>query len=91
MLRTATKIERLSVAGAIPFVVDRGDGIADYGYAAHAWVIDLFGWAAKIDDAVPDVHRHRIIGLLLGYSATAIREDEELSRGRRFELSSSSA
>lgn len=88
MLRTATRIERLAVAGAIPFVADRGDGVADYGFASHAWAIDLYQWAAREDHAVPDVHRHRVIGMLLGYDAASIREHEELGRGRRFALSS---
>lgn len=56
--------------GPIPFVVTRGDGIADYGFAACSWVIDLFRWATK--DAVPPLQRDRIVGLLLGYSSEAI-------------------
>lgn len=70
--------ERLTSAaapGAQPFIIEREDGIADWGYAREDWAIDLYRWAQS--DAVPEVHRHRIIGLLLGYSAAAIRSHGE--------------
>ncbi len=86
MLRTATKLEGLSVPGAIAFVIDRGDGRADYGFSAMRWAIDLLRWTNS--DAVPLVQRHRVLGLLLGYSADAIREFEEQASGRVFSFGS---
>jgi len=80
-----SQLERSATQGAIPFVVDRGDGIAEYGYAAARWVVDLYQWVVTADAAtLPVSHRHRIIGLLLGYSVAAIRDDEEQASGRRF-------
>jgi hypothetical protein len=57
---------------------DRGDGTVEYGYAAAQWAIDLYCWVVneKADDVVPSHQRHRIIGLLLGYSAAAISDFE---------------
>ena len=75
MFEVAAQLEELATDGAIPFVAPRDDGIADYGYAHSKWAIDLLSWAQT--DAVPTEHRHRIIGLLLGYSVQAIRAHEE--------------
>jgi hypothetical protein len=85
MLRTATRIETLSVPGAIPFVCDCKNGVAEYGFAAEPWTVDLFEWLMTADvNAVPAEHRHRVLGLLLGYSAPAIRDFESQAAGRRF-------
>jgi hypothetical protein len=82
MFETAASLEALGCHGAIPFVFPREDGHADYGYAASAWCIDLLRWAES--NAVPEKHRHRIVGLLLGYSVDAIRMFEEQNCGRLF-------
>lgn len=65
-------------AGAVPFVCEREDGTAEYGYAAAQWAIDLYRWTVneKADNTLPLNQRHRIIGLLLGYSAAAISDFE---------------
>ena len=85
MLHTATKIEGCAETGSIPFVIDRGDGMADYGYAAAQWVLDLYAWVIRIPgNTVPSAQRHRIVRLLLGYSVESIRHHEEFIRGRRF-------
>src|SRR5471030_567227 len=57
-------LDTFGCAGALPFVHDRGDGFADYGYAAAPWVVDLYAWAvrAEADDTMPVSQRHRIIG-----------------------------
>ncbi len=92
MLKTATTIEAQMERGSIPFVVDRGDGVADYGYAASQWAVDLYQWVVcAADDTVPSLQRHRILGLLFGYSVEAIREYEEHISGRRFHMSTASA
>lgn len=83
MLRVATRVETLGDGTSVPFVVDRGDGWADYGYAAAGWVVDLFEWVVR--GGCPPAQRHRIIGLLLGYAPAAVREHDELGGGRRFE------
>jgi hypothetical protein len=85
MTRVQTTLGRLSCAGAIPFVVDRGDGVADAGYAAAGWAVDLFSCAVREEqDAIPTRHRDRVLGLLLGYSPTSIRDFEEQKGGRLF-------
>lgn len=91
MLRAATRLESLAVPGAIPFLVDRGDGRADYGFAAAGWVVDMYSWIAQdTQDAVPEPQRARILGLLLGYSTEAIRLFEEGRSGRLFTASAGS-
>src|SRR5687767_3391453 len=64
MLRVATQVERAACPGAVPFVVDQGDGFAGFGYAGAAWAVDLFQWAND-STQVPQEQRHRINGLLL--------------------------
>lgn len=65
------------VDGALPFVVDSGDGLAMCGYSSTAWAVELLRWASSAEHAAP--HKHHIIGLLLGYSAFAIRDHHERS------------
>jgi hypothetical protein len=85
MMRTATRIEALSEPGAIPFVCDCANGSAEFGFAAEPWAVDLFQWLMRSDEnAVPSEYRHRILGLLLGYSTAAVREFESNTAGRRF-------
>jgi hypothetical protein len=77
MTRPTTRLERLASPGAITFVIPRDDGLADCGYGACRWAIDLYGWAlVSRRDAMPARYRHRIVGLLLGYSPMAIRDFE---------------
>ena len=71
MLKVSTRIETLAEGTVIPFVSDRGTGVADVGYAAEPWVADIFRWATH-EAAAP--HLGRIVGLLLGYSTHAISE-----------------
>jgi len=89
MTRVATRIEAWAETGALPFVLDLGDGTASFGYAAAGWPLDLFEWATTEKD-IPQVQRERIIGLLLGYAVSAVsRFDEDVS-GRRFQPVTSS-
>jgi hypothetical protein len=83
MLRVATRIERVTCPGAVPFVIDHGDETASYGYAGAAWALDLYEWANN-PALVPQEQRHRINGLLLGYSGSAISRHEDETSGRRF-------
>ena len=92
MLKTATTLEAQTERGSIPFVVDRGNGVADYGYAASQWALELYQWVVcAAEDTVPSLRRHRILGLLLGYSVDAIGQHEEHMSGRRFHLPNASA
>jgi len=68
----------LATPGAVPFVVAARDASATYGYASHAWAVDLYRWASE---GIPVVQRDRILGLLLGYSPDAIRSFEERAVG----------
>jgi hypothetical protein len=83
LLTLATELERHAEPNVIPFVVDQGDGVASFGYADSRWALDLYEWTVR-DPSVPQEQRHRIIGLLLGYSAPAISRHEEEGSGRRF-------
>ena len=79
MRRARLSLERSACDGVHVFVLDRGDGFADYGYAAAPWVVHLYGWAVsarEADDSVLARQRHRIVGLLLGYSVSAISDFE---------------
>jgi hypothetical protein len=73
MRAITARLEQVSTPGAIAFVCESGDGIAAYGYAAASWVLDLYQWLLT-DNAVTSKQRHRIIGLLLGYSVSAISD-----------------
>ena len=85
MLRVTTQLESAAEPDAIPFVLDRGDGCADFGYAASSWALDLFQWVSRADNGIPARQKHRIRGLLLGYGVEAIRSFEERSCGRLFQ------
>jgi hypothetical protein len=82
MFQVVSRLEIIGCEGAIPFIFGRPDGNADFGYAGNRWCIELLQWAQS--DAVPAQHRHRIIGLLLGYSVEAIHRFEEQTCGRLF-------
>lgn len=85
MIRAQTILDGGSEVGAIPFVIDRGDGIADLGYAAARWAIDLYRWLVKeAQDTVPNDQRSRILGLLFGYSVDAVRIFDERQSERIF-------
>lgn len=76
MLRVRTRLAMARYQfDTIPFVVPERDGGAAFGYAANRWVIDLLTWALSGD--VPPARKHEILGLLLGYSATAIARHQE--------------
>jgi len=83
LLRIATELERHAEPHVTPFVVEHGDGVASYGYAESRWALDLYEWTVS-NPAVPQEQRHRIIGLLLGYSTPAVSRHEEEGSGRRF-------
>jgi hypothetical protein len=83
MIRVATRIELVGGLGVVPFVVDHGSGVATFGYASAGWAVDLYEWSNG-ETLVPEEQRHRINGLLLGYSATAISRHDDESGGRRF-------
>lgn len=90
MLRVSTRLEAAAEAGALPFVIDHQDGSATFGYAAARWVLDLYEWLVR-DTHVPQEHRERITGMLLGYAAEAISRYEESGTGRRFIAPTASA
>jgi hypothetical protein len=84
VLRIATVIEAAAEGeDVLPFVLDHGDGSGSFGYAANRMTLDFYEWAAS-DRAIPEQQRHRIIGMLLGYSPVAISRYEETGCGRRF-------
>jgi hypothetical protein len=67
---TARCIADLACPGALPFVLDRSDGLADYGYAGALWAIKLYRWLQQTE--IPPEQCQRILGLLFGYSVEAI-------------------
>lgn len=63
----------------IAFVIQEKEGVwARYGYASSGWIPETFKWILDNDDSE---HRHRLIGLLLGYSIESITMHDELNRG----------
>jgi hypothetical protein len=84
MLQVASKLEIATCnINVIPFVIPRKDDFADCGFAAATWVLELYAYIVQSGD-IPDKHMHRIRGLLLGYSAEAIRQHDERTSGRQF-------
>lgn len=83
-LRIATLVEGAAPAEeVVPFVIDHGDGTGSFGYAANRWTLDFYEWSVT-DRSIPEQQKHRIVGLLLGYSPVAISRYEESGSGRRF-------
>lgn len=80
LLGLLTRLEGLRGSPtAIPFVIGVGGGRFAAGYAAAQWAIDLLHFALT---TAPLTQRHRILGLLLGYSADAIHRFEETASRR---------
>jgi hypothetical protein len=75
-IRIRTKLQEHGDPGAIPFVLARANGLAEYGYAGAAWAVDLLRWV-RTSDTMPAKQAVRIDGLLLGYSPFAIRDFED--------------
>ena len=81
MLKIATRIEAAASPNVIPFVVERKDGFAEYGYAASAWVLDLYKWLiTSHTDAVSPKQQNRfwdfywaIVSKQLGYLKSVMR------------------
>lgn len=88
LTRAMTVLGTANCPGALPFTADRGDGMADCGFAAAKWAIDLYRYAIR---EAPDRQRHRIVGLLLGYSAQAIHDFEDLNDAMTIEPNGSGA
>lgn len=83
-LRISTLIEAAAPQEAVlPFVIDHGDGSGSFGFAENRWSLDFYEWTVT-DRSIPEQQRHRIIGMLLGYSPVAISRYEECGSGRRF-------
>ena len=78
MCRVKTLLYRARQAElVIPFIFAEGGnpGSAAFGYASHRWVIDMLEWA--LDGGVPPSRKHEILGLLCGYSPSAIARHQE--------------
>lgn len=83
-LRIATLIESAAPnEQVLPFVIDHGDGSGSFGYAVNRWTLDFYEWAVT-DRSIPEQQKHRLVGMLLGYSPAAISRYEESGCGRRF-------
>ena len=82
MLKVATRLETMSIGtSAIPFVIDRSNGVAECGFAQKRWVIDVMTW---LFNDVKGSNFHRVMGLLLGYSVDAIENFERQQSVRMF-------
>jgi hypothetical protein len=80
MIRAMTVLGRHSDDRAIRFVVDHHDGTASWGYAAAAWVVELYKWV-RVEEK-DESRRHQVLGLLLGYSPDAIARHLDSLVGR---------
>jgi hypothetical protein len=84
LVRIATLIETAASGEDVaPFVIDHGDGTGSFGFAVNRLTLDFYDWAVT-DRSIPEQQRHRVIGMLLGYSPVAISRYEESGCGRRF-------
>ena len=80
-LKVATKLEMISMGSTvIPFVISRDYNIYDCGFASEKWVVETFKWTREVNEPM----RSRVLGLLLGYSTTAIRDFEDRQSVRWF-------
>lgn len=76
----ATRLKCLA-SDVITFVIPGAvEGNFTYGYASHAWAVSLLQWA--LSDDCPQRQANQIIGLMLGYSADAIRTFDERGSGQ---------
>lgn len=66
--------------GAIPFMIARGDGWVEYGFASDAWIVELYGWVLR---GAPEERRDALTGLLLGYSSSSIARHLAAARARQ--------
>ena len=82
MIAIATRLEAQADQDAIPFVIDLGEGHATCGYASAGWAVELYRWV--MGKEIPQEHRERILGLLLGYSPVAVASFEDRAAGRRY-------
>ena len=74
MVSQYVRLNQLATGSAIPFVLPRKDmDCAMAGFASAQWVIDLLEWSYN---QAPLRQHHCIIGLLLGYSPSAIAEHD---------------
>ena len=65
----------------IPFVIIRNcDNQVYAGFAVCAWVVEMYQWL--LDAKLPEEHFHRIVGMLLGYSPSAIESFGAFRSGR---------
>ena len=70
LLRASTRLEKVSSGTrAIPFVLNCR-GRIDCGFAGSKWVVETLRWSSGLTEP----YRSRILGLLLGYSVTAIED-----------------
>lgn len=68
LLRVSTRLEKVSYGTTvIPFVINHDDGVA-CGFAGSKWVVETLRWSSELTEP----YRSRVVGLLLGYSVTAI-------------------
>lgn len=88
LTRLSTLLDANRQAGALPFVIDHGDGNASYGYAAARWVVELYEWVSNKE--IPQERRDSILGLLLGYSVAAIGDHLATASIRRYDPVASS-
>lgn len=70
---------RFAESGIVPYVIQRTDGAVDFGYAAEPWVVCLYRWLLNCRDVVPPRHYQQILGLIFGYSPTAIQNNDNLT------------
>ncbi|KKN43883.1 hypothetical protein LCGC14_0698970 [marine sediment metagenome] len=86
MLRTATIIEEIAAkhTGLIAYVIDENRGVASYGFARHAWAVELLEYV--VQGGCPEPMMHMILGLLLGYESGEIERHHRCNgSGRRFD------
>ena len=65
-----------------PFIIERGDGAADYGFAKHHFYIPLLEFLNS--GKCPDHLMHAFLGLMLGYDSNEVADHYHRFHGKRF-------
>lgn len=77
MKRARRKLKKAAAGKPVtPFVLDRGDGVAIFGYAQEPWVVETLAWL-HATTTMEDFNYHAVMGLLLGYSPREIGRFEK--------------
>ena len=79
LMGAVVRESRIDPRTCIPWYHVDKYGTASFGYAQAQWAIHRHEWV--MDTEIPTPQRHRILGLLFGYSPSAIQAHDDLHCG----------